>query len=623
MTLGVASRQGDLLDDVTRFCDERLDERSIYAFLHRERDRLFPDEAFSDLFEARGRRSVPPSVVAVVMVLQRLEGLSNREAVHRYCFDTRWRYAAGVGGYDTEGWTSFAHTVLVDMRERLRTSEKPNRIFEVTREAAQEVGLVGKKRVLDSTPLYDAVATMDTVTLIRSAIRGLLKVADDDLETELRAALCSGDDYATSDKPQIDWDDPLAREALIDSRAKDADALLLVLEGKELGPVLTEAAALLATVVGQDTEEGPDGVFRIVRGVARDRIISTVDPETRHGHKTQVRGFDGYKGHAAIDPDSEIVTETVVTPGNAADASMAEDLIADLLGARGTDDDRGAEKAAPRTSGDTEPEDDRRVVHGDNAYGTGAFHELLEEEDIESRCKTQDPVAAGGLFTKDRFDVNVRAGTVTCPNGITVTIRRASPRRRHGPFQRRLSRLPAARPVHELCKGARHRHRRPRRGTGAGPGPSARPGLACRLPRHAPQGRAQAGPPHAPTPRRATSARPWHRPRRRRLQIARGRSQPGAPWRPRSAMEPHRMGRGGNLRGSIPPCEPGGTLWAPTARANAYLRPRVLPALQTRGTFLVWFSGSDYLQNRPIHTTHLEAWRDHPLGRTSPLSSEP
>jgi len=114
MTLGVASRQGDLLDDVTRFCDERLDERSIYAFLHRERDRLFPDEAFSDLFEARGRRSVPPSVVAVVMVLQRLEGLSDREAVDRYCFDTRWRYAAGVGGYDTEGWTSFAHTVLVE-----------------------------------------------------------------------------------------------------------------------------------------------------------------------------------------------------------------------------------------------------------------------------------------------------------------------------------------------------------------------------------------------------------------------------------------------------------------------------------------------------------------------------
>jgi IS5 family transposase len=428
MTLGVASRQGDLLDDITRFCDEKLDEHSIYAFLHRERDRLFPDEAFADLFESKGRRSVPPSVVAVVMVLQRLEGLSDREAVERYCFDTRWRYAAGVGGYDTEGWASFAHTVLVDMRERLRSSEDPNRIFEVTRDAAKAAGLVGKKRVLDSTPLYDAVATMDTVTLIRSAIRGLLKVAEGELDAELGGALRSGDDYATSDKPQIDWDDPVARDALIDSRAKDAYALLVLLEGRELGPVLSEAATLLATVVGQDIEEGTDGIFRIVRGVARDRIISTVDPEARHGHKTQAKGFDGYKGHAAVDPDSEIITETVVTPGNAGDATVATDLIADLLADEGSEheDEQAMNEASPSSE---DPGQDRRVVYGDNAYGTGPFQERLEAEGIESRCKTQEPTAAGGLFTKDRFDVDLVAGTVTCPNGVTVTI---NPHRRGG-----------------------------------------------------------------------------------------------------------------------------------------------------------------------------------------------
>jgi len=431
MTLGVASRQGDLLDDITRFCDEKLDEHSIYAFLHRERDRLFPDEAFADLFESKGRRSVPPSVVAVVMVLQRLEGLSDREAVERYCFDTRWRYAAGVGGYDSEGWTNFSHTVLVDMRERLRTSKEPNRIFDVTRDAAKEAGLVGKKRVLDSTPLYDAVATMDTVTLIRSAIRGLLKVAEDDLEAELRGALKSGDDYATADKPQIDWDDGAARDALIDSRAKDAYALLVLLEGKELGPVLTEAASLLATVVGQDVEEGPEGVFAIVRGVARDRVISTVDPEARHGHKTQARSFDGYKGHAAVDPDSEIITETVVTPGNAGDATVAEDLIADLTADPEPEEAAGADLHTSEASSDNEassdkeePDADRPVVYGDNAYGTGPFQERLEEAGIDSRCKTQEPHAPGDLFTKDRFDVNVEADTVTCPNGVTVTIKR-------------------------------------------------------------------------------------------------------------------------------------------------------------------------------------------------------
>jgi len=132
----------DLLDPVTRFCDESLPASSIYGFLFRERDRLFPDGLFTDLFAAIGRRSVPPSVVAVVMVLQRLEGLSDREAVDRFTFDARWRYAAGVGGWTAlVGWVR-PH-VLVDMRERLRGSQRPDRVFEVALTAAREAGLVG------------------------------------------------------------------------------------------------------------------------------------------------------------------------------------------------------------------------------------------------------------------------------------------------------------------------------------------------------------------------------------------------------------------------------------------------------------------------------------------------
>jgi len=153
---------------------------------------------FADLFKDTGRRSVPPSVVATVMVLQRLEGLSDRDAVERYAFDARWRYAAGVGGYDGAGWDRFAHTVLVDMRARLAASADPRRIFVATLRAASGAGLVGAKRVLDSTPLYDAVATMDTIMLIRSAVRGLLRVADAELATELRSVISSGDDYAST-----------------------------------------------------------------------------------------------------------------------------------------------------------------------------------------------------------------------------------------------------------------------------------------------------------------------------------------------------------------------------------------------------------------------------------------
>ena len=67
--MGVASQQLDLLDPVTWFCDEALPPNSIFAFLHGQRDVLLPDELFVDLFAVIGRRSVPPSVVARVMVL--------------------------------------------------------------------------------------------------------------------------------------------------------------------------------------------------------------------------------------------------------------------------------------------------------------------------------------------------------------------------------------------------------------------------------------------------------------------------------------------------------------------------------------------------------------------------
>jgi hypothetical protein len=173
VTLGRQLRRPGLPSAGARWCEAALPEGSVYRFLARERGRLFPPELFTDLFESTGRRSVPPSILAVVMVLQRLEGLSDREAADRFAFDVRWRYAAGVAdAVAGEETASFAHTVLVDLRARLRASADPDRIFRVTCQLARQVGLVGVKRVLDSAPLEDAVTTQDTVTMLRGAIRG-------------------------------------------------------------------------------------------------------------------------------------------------------------------------------------------------------------------------------------------------------------------------------------------------------------------------------------------------------------------------------------------------------------------------------------------------------------------
>jgi hypothetical protein len=233
------------------------------------------------------------------MVLQRLQGCSDREAVQAFCFDARWKYACGGLPFDYPG---FSHTVLVDMRARLAASVRPERIFEVTVAAARQAGLVGVRRVLDSTPLDDAVATMDTVTLLGSGIRGVLTVAEGRLAAELRGVLADAQEYASLAKPQIDWDDQAARAALVDARARDARAVLGALQGRSLAPAVAQAALLLAAVVGQDLEQTGDGSFRIARKVAADRVISTVDPDARHGHKTSARGLTATRGMPGSTP---------------------------------------------------------------------------------------------------------------------------------------------------------------------------------------------------------------------------------------------------------------------------------------------------------------------------------
>src|SRR5260221_2764775 len=113
MTLGLAPRQADLFRSTGAFCEGRVAPDSIYGILHRECFRLFPDEMFADLFDEAGRRSVPPMIVAVGMVLQRVEGCSDREAADRVAFDRRGEDAAGGPGFDFPG---LVPTGLVDIR---------------------------------------------------------------------------------------------------------------------------------------------------------------------------------------------------------------------------------------------------------------------------------------------------------------------------------------------------------------------------------------------------------------------------------------------------------------------------------------------------------------------------
>lgn len=398
---GRSGSQRELLD-VESVAGHLLKRGSVFAFLAGHRRELFPDDLFADLFPSgRGRPSVPADVMAAVITLQALYGLSDSETVEAVTFDLRWKAACGLAV--TAG--AFHPTTLTYWRRRLAASDRPNRIFDAVKAVVAETGvLAGKtRRALDSTVLDDAVATQDTVIQLIAAIRRVRREVPG--AAAVVAEHCRAHDYDDAGKPTIVWDDPDARDAVTDALVGDAHRLLGHLPDQELGPKAAEAVALLALVAGQDVEpvegsDGTDGRWRIARRVAPDRVISTVDPDARHVHKTVRRRQDGFKAHIAVEPDTGLITDCALTKATGADNHEAA-VGSQLLDA----------------------EDAPVTVLADSAYGTGEFRAELAERGHTDRVKPAPTRAAvPGGFTVDDFTVDHTNRTATCPNGMTRTI---------------------------------------------------------------------------------------------------------------------------------------------------------------------------------------------------------
>jgi hypothetical protein len=164
---------------------------------------------------------------------------------------------------------------------------------------------------------------------------------------------------------------------------------------------LVAAAALLAVVAGQDIEEvaTEDGCYlpAIRQGVAVERVISTVDVDARHGHRSRSDRYDGYKLHLAVDVDSDLLTAAVATTATTHDAAVLARLLA----------------ADPVAVAE---------VMGDTHYGDASTRRHLAGQGIELVAPAPPASAPKGLFSKDDFAIDLEARTVTCPAGHVAAI---------------------------------------------------------------------------------------------------------------------------------------------------------------------------------------------------------
>jgi IS5 family transposase len=390
--------------DVWGLCRELIPAGSVFAFLAEHREALFPPVMFEDMYPSgNGRPSMPPQVLAAVVVLQSLHGVSDFDAVQELRCDLRWKAACGLGLHDT----AFDSSLLTYFRRRLQRSQDPNRLFTKVREVVAATGVLRgrKRRALDSTVLDDAVATQDTVTQLVAAIRRVIREVPG--ADEVAAQWCTAHDYTDPGKPKIAWSDEEARAALVDALVTDALNVLGRLPEQQLGEAGANAVGLLALVAGQDVEpaedsDGGDGRWRIAHRTVYDRTVSTVDPQARHIHKNRSRHQEGYRAHVAFEPEQGLFTEVTLTQGSGGgnqEAAAAAEILA--------------------------REEPGLMVLGDTAYGTGDLREDLQSQghDLYLKPPPLRPAVPGG-FTAEDFQADTAGGKVTCPAGHTVPLGR-------------------------------------------------------------------------------------------------------------------------------------------------------------------------------------------------------
>lgn len=390
----------------------RLIKRAkLFVFLRQHRHELF-DDAFQrelgTLYKESpfGQPPVPPAQLALATIVQAYTGVSDDEVIEALVMDRRWQLVLDC--LDVEH-APFSKGTLVTFRERLIAHDLDRRLIERTVELAATTKAVGSRQLraaLDSSPLWGAGRVEDTYNLLGHALSKALGVIARQqgrglaaLAAEAEAPLLDG---TRSLKAALDrdWDDPTARTTALE---RVLDALLGVErwldQRSEVPKAAREAVAVAEAVRDQDVEMLPDNVVQLRRGVAKERRISVEDGEMRHGRKSRSHRFDGYKRHILRDLDSGLVRAVGLTAANVPEASVTDDVVADL----GQQDVQLSE------------------IHLDRGY---LASDLVRDrpDDLTIYCKAW-PVRNGDRYAKTAFALDWEAGTLRCPNHIVIPFR--------------------------------------------------------------------------------------------------------------------------------------------------------------------------------------------------------
>src|SRR5262245_59155640 len=148
---------------------------NVYMTIRDELGTVFTDAQFAPWFAERGREvELAPWRAALVLVMQHMEGLTDRQAADavRRCID--WKYLLGLELTDL----GFDFTLLHDFRDRILANAGEQQLLDSLLAALKARGLLvsGGKQRSDATHVLAAIRTLNRLECVGEAMRQALNV---------------------------------------------------------------------------------------------------------------------------------------------------------------------------------------------------------------------------------------------------------------------------------------------------------------------------------------------------------------------------------------------------------------------------------------------------------------
>jgi len=295
---------------------------------------VYNDEAFEKLYPRRGREALAPWRLALVMVLQTIENLSDAQAAEMVRGRLDWKYALSLPLDDI----GFDASILTDFRQRLVDQKAQELLLDPILLLCVERGWVqqkGKQRI-DSTLVLSCARRLSSLESVgetlRNALNALAEEEPDWLVSIIRADWF--DRYVHRFELQRFPKGKEAQKELIQAVGEDSWKLLQAATSSTAptGVQEMEEVLLLKRVWDQHYEQR-EGKINWRDGPAvrnTDRVVSPSDEEARESSKRDTTWL-GYKVHV-IETCNEtekihLITHVATTASTSQDVEHTEDIL--------------------------------------------------------------------------------------------------------------------------------------------------------------------------------------------------------------------------------------------------------------------------------------------------------